>query len=109
MAEWTTNAWIHLKNGCDIPDLEKLVTMSRKKAVVKMINSGDEISKAVAGRMEDRCNKDVRTAKVEGRTKKNLDEDNMVKLEASTNGRSLATMIKNNTIKRNWMWKTGNV
>ena len=83
--------------------------MSRKKAVVKMINTGDEISKAVARMMEDRCNKDVRTAKVEGRTKKNLDEDNMVKLEASMNGKSLATMIKNKTIKRNWMWKTVNV
>ena len=64
MAEWTTNAWIHLKNGCDIPDLEKLVTMLRKKVVLKMNDSGDVISKVITGRMEDRCNKDVRTSKV---------------------------------------------
>ena len=58
MAEWTTNAWIHLKNGCDIQDLEKLVTMLRKKVVLKMNDSGDVISKVVAGRMEDRRNRE---------------------------------------------------
>ena len=40
---WTSNNWIHHRNGGNIPDLEKRTMIARLKATIKMKLSTDEV------------------------------------------------------------------
>lgn len=102
---WTSTAWIHHRNGANIPDLTTTTMISRCKATRKMKVSTDPVARATADELEPLD--EERLTRLNLINEPNMKEAHMKRLEEQlekqNNGRAIVTAMS--TIhRRTWLW-----
>ena len=102
---WTSNAWIHHREGCNITDLVVSIAISRSTASNKMKMSQDKISQSIGDKLEPTNTE--RLVRLGLQSIDNKKEEMMKRraktLEQQNNGRTLITMLSSKQ-KRSWLW-----
>ena len=102
---WTSTAWIHHRNGVNIPDLVSTTMISRVKAARKMKTSTDPAASYTGDQVTP--TEEDRLARLGLSTSINPKEDHQKRLIEEigkmNNGRAVTTVM-NSRHRRGWLW-----
>ena len=108
LPEWTSTAWMHSKEGGQIPYLITKVMKSKKKATERMLEERDETVRALGNDL-DRMQKEVMErcgiTEVElERLKEHQEKKRKEEIQGQMNGRAITTSMAR-SCKRKWLWQ----
>ena len=100
---WTSNNWIHHRNGGNIPDLEKRKMITRLKATTKMKLSTDEATRTIGDQHNPHNEQQVQRLRLPNSI--NIKKA-VYQMKRMNNGKSLVTMLQSHHKKTMDMDKT---
>ena len=102
---WTSNNWIHHRNGGNIPDLEKRTMITRLKATTKMKLLTDKAARITGDQLNPHSEQQVQRLRLPNsiNIKEAVYQQMADRLKRMNNGKSLVTMLQSHH-KRQWIW-----
>ena len=102
---WTSNNWIHHRNGGNIPDLEKRTMITRLKATTKMKLLTDKAARITGDQLNPHSEQQVQRLRLPNsiNIKEAVYQQMEDRLKRMNNGKSLVTMLQSHH-KRQWIW-----